>query len=657
MHLAVARTVVPTESVAVGPSGSTWAALLASLADAETALVAGTAGTAFVWQATPYAPIAFGVALVAVAFAAAMWRSDRGPGTPALVALALGAAWWSFLYGLELASATLAAKLLFGRLSYLGIVVVPVSWFAFALAYTGRGHRLTPSTVGLLSLPAVLAATLPWTSGSSDLFWATTSLVSSGSGVVLALEYGPAFWLWSAYAYTLLAGGTVLLLWSVPRDARLFRAQTVLLLVGVAAPWLANLVYLFRLFGPGTLDFTPVGFVVSALALGGGLRRYRLLDVHPATRAVARDELVERMAEAVLVLNDEGRIVDLNGRARSLLGADVDDLVGESLDAVAPDLAAAIDRADGDTAEFATGDPVRHYEIRVSPLRGGNGGPVGRLVTLRDVTERRRRDRRIAVLNRVLRHDLNNDVAVIEGYAQLLAEDPGNEEYAAVIAEQAAEMADLVGTIRDVERALESESPTRSAVDIVRVVDERVEAARRTHPGAVVETDLPASERVLATDVVSSAVDNLVENAVEHNDNETPHVRVSVDRVVEGGRPHVEVRVADDGPGIPDPDRRVLVGCEGTGLEDASGLGLWLVNWIVSDSGGEVRYEPNEPRGSVVVLRFPPADPDGTDGSDRTVDPDPGADRTPVRPSGRPTSPTGVRTGGGGPNAPDTAGG
>ncbi|MDX1746566.1 MAG: ATP-binding protein [Halobacteriales archaeon] len=92
----------------------------------------------------------------------------------------------------------------------------------------------------------------------------------------------------------------------------------------------------------------------------------------------------------------------------------------------------------------------------------------------------------------------------------------------------------------------------------------------------------------------------------------------------------MEVRVADDGPGIPEPDRKVLVGTD-TGLENASGLGLWLVNWIVSESGGEVHYEPNEPRGSVVVIRLPPVEPEADDGDDRPADPEVVADRSSVR--------------------------
>jgi signal transduction histidine kinase len=600
-------------------------------------LVAGIGATAPGWQVTPYAALTFAAAVVAVTFAAAMWRSERQPGTVALLTLALGAAWWSLLYGLELSSTTLAGTLLFARLAYLGIVVVPVSWFAFALAYTGHGHHLRPSTVGALASPAVLAAALPWTSGASDLFWASTSLAYGGPGVLLAVEYGPAFWLWSTYSYVLLGVGTVLLLRSVPLDARLFRRQTALLVVGVAAPFLSNLTYLLRIGGM-TLDATPLGFVVSALALGAGFRRYRLLDVHPAARAVARGELVERMSESVVVLNDEGRIVDVNPQARAVLRLDEHDVVGTALDSAAPELAAIVDETDRPNREFTTGDPPRHFEVRVSTLRGNHGRSVGRLVVLHDVTERRRREHHIAVLNRVLRHDLNNDIAVVEGYAELLAANPGNDEYAEVIAERAAEMADLLGRVRDVELALDSGSVPLSRVDIVPVIEEQVDGARRAHPEATFETDLPASEEVYAIDLVHSVVDNLVENAVEHNDGDDPYVGVSVGRETECGRSYVTVRVADDGPAIPEPDRRVLVGDEGARLEEAGGLGLWLVNWIVSESGGEVVWEPNEPRGNVVVLRLPSTEPEPSVGGDGDPSPRRSARRWTHGGRSRPTS-------------------
>jgi signal transduction histidine kinase len=623
-------------SVETGFGGAPVGSGTATLGDVVA--VASASDLPFVLQVIHYTPLAFGAAAVSVGFALVMWRSRRAPGALALLALALGAAWWSFTYGLEQTTASLAGKLLFGRLSYLGIVVVPVAWFAFALEYTGHGERLTRRTLAALSLPAVVAATLPWTSGSSDLFWASATLQPGGTGTIMALEYGPAFWVWSAYAYVLLAGGTALLLWSIPMGARLFRAQTVLLLVGVAAPWFANVTYLARI-SPGTLDFTPIAFVVSALALGGGLSRYRLLDVHPASRAHARDELVEGMAEPVVVLNPEGLVVDLNASARAVLGIEGSDPIGSPLSAVAPDLDAVLPET-GETTLLTTEDPARHYEVRVSSLSGDRRRAVGRLVTLRDVTERRRRELRIAVLNRVLRHDLRNDLSVVDGYARLLAETEGAEEYATAIAERASAALDLVETVRNVERTLEDGGPTRSAIDIVRVVDEQVAAARRSHPAATVETDLPDEATVHATDLVSSAVDNLVENAIEHNDTDSPHVRVSVDRVVDGDGPAVELRVRDDGPGIPPHERSVLVGEEGATLDDASGLGLWLVNWIVTESGGTVAYEPNEPRGSVVVVRLPGVEPGESEGDDDGSDPT--SQRIPVEDPRRSRRPAGT---------------
>jgi signal transduction histidine kinase len=570
------------------------------------------------WQATPYAPLAFVATAVAVVFAVVLWRSEWRPGSSALVVLALAAAWWSLTYGLELASTSYATKLLLARLSYLGIAVVPVAWVAFALAYTGRRSRLRLRTLALLSIPSLFAIALPWNSAESDLFWASTTLVTGETGQMLALTYGPAFWAWSAYGYLLVLTGTTFLLRSVPSDARLFRVQTALLTLGSLAPLVANASYLLRLVA---IDVTPFGFVASALALGTGFRVYRLLDVHPAARAAARDELVERMAEAVVVLNPEGHVVDLNRNARSVLGTE--DPVGEPLTSVTPELATAVEGVEDETVEFVSRDPTRHYEVRVSPLDGGRFRRMGRLVTLHDVTERRRRERRIAVLNRLLRHDLRNDVSVIQGAAKLLSEDPHNEVYAEMIAEQATEMLELFRTVREVERTLESGGPTRSEVDLVRVVDDRVEVARRSHPDATVETDLPVSARVHATDLLTSVVDNLVENAVEHNDTDAPHVRVSVEEEVEDGRRYVELRVEDDGPGIPEPDRRVLVGAEGARLEDASGLGLWLVNWLVTESGGEVHYEANEPRGSVIRLRLPGVDEEETDGDERIADVEP----------------------------------
>jgi signal transduction histidine kinase len=144
----------------------------------------------------------------------------------------------------------------------------------------------------------------------------------------------------------------------------------------------------------------------------------------------------------------------------------------------------------------------------------------------------------------------------------------------------------------------------RQIVDITSVVEACCESIRSDYPGAVIGSTLDSAQHVVAHQSVESAVMNVVENAVEHNDKQTPYVTVESRVVSDGGTEYVELRIADDGPGIAADEIEVLERGYETDLEHTSGLGLWLVSWIVGSAGGEVRFEANEPDGSVVCLRM-----------------------------------------------------
>lgn len=97
----------------------------------------------------------------------------------------------------------------------------------------------------------------------------------------------------------------------------------------------------------------------------------------------------------------------------------------------------------------------------------------------------------------------------------------------------------------------------------------------------------------------------MIENAVEHNDKQTPRVDVTLSN----SENQVAVRIADNGPGIPDEEVAVLERGYETSLKHTNGLGLWLVSWIVRESDGEVTFRERNPRGSVVCLQFGLANP------------------------------------------------
>jgi signal transduction histidine kinase len=98
---------------------------------------------------------------------------------------------------------------------------------------------------------------------------------------------------------------------------------------------------------------------------------------------------------------------------------------------------------------------------------------------------------------------------------------------------------------------------------------------------------------------------NLLDNAVFHNDE--AEVRIDVD--VTATDATVVVRIADNGPGIPDSRKREVFGRGEKGLESpGSGLGLYLVDNLVETYGGRVWIEDNEPKGSVFCVELRRAD-------------------------------------------------
>lgn len=240
------------------------------------------------------------------------------------------------------------------------------------------------------------------------------------------------------------------------------------------------------------------------------------------------------------------------------------------------------------------------------------GALVGFIVGTYDVRRRRAQARaehlnqQLTVLNRVLRHDIRNQANVIHGAAELINGTSEKREHAETIQQHANELVRIGDRARMVEHLSQDDTPTSKSLDIVEPVEREVEHIEREYPAVEVSVSLPENERVYAHPLVDTVLENLLDNAVRHNDKSSPQLRVECTRITESGAEYVEVQIVDNGPGIPEEELAVFDRAFETQLDHSSGLGLWLVHWIVTESRTQIQFEENSPEGTRIRLHFYP---------------------------------------------------
>jgi signal transduction histidine kinase len=219
------------------------------------------------------------------------------------------------------------------------------------------------------------------------------------------------------------------------------------------------------------------------------------------------------------------------------------------------------------------------------------------------------RSERLTVLNRVLRHNLSNDLTSVIGSLQYFletADDEEDAELARMGIERAWALSDVSEKLRRVDDVLErAEREGTAWHDLATVVESTVEELRQTYPAVTFTVSTEPDVVAEATTGVADAVFDVVENACKHNDAVDPEVAVTVATEGDGA---VSVTVVDNGPGIPEHELRPIRRGEETALNHGSSVSLWFVTWVVELSGGDVVFEYDG--GQRVVLRFPLANTD-----------------------------------------------
>lgn len=333
------------------------------------------------------------------------------------------------------------------------------------------------------------------------------------------------------------------------------------------------------------------------------------------------EALIEQSGDLVTVVKPDGNIRYQSPSIANVLGYEPEQVVSESLqDYVHPD---DCDRVEDLFEELTNteGKVTERREFRIRHRDGswawleaiGSHRPdstvSGYIINSRDISARKQSQQQAAVLQRLIRHNLRNRLNVIMGRASTIAESSADEVADAVetIVESAAKLRETAETTQVLSDFIEAPRIEQTEHNVSIVLEDAVERLRETYPGVSFECTIPEDKVVTAGPKLDVALAHVLENAAEHNDASKPVVTVAVEgpSTPDG---YVRIRVGDNGPGIPKQERAVLLEGRETPLNHGSGLGLWIVNWIVNRSGGTIEFQNSQPRGSRVSIGLPSKD-------------------------------------------------
>ncbi|MFP4343432.1 MAG: GAF domain-containing protein [Anaerolineales bacterium] len=332
----------------------------------------------------------FVIGIALVVFAVLAWRRRHVHSSAQFIALLLTAgAVWAMAYAFELVSPTLPLKTFWTKATYLGSVPITVSWFFFALNYSGRRSWLESKWIRLIFIVPVITLLGVWTYPLQKLYWTYVTLEPGGALYSVDTGQGPLYWVHHFYSYLLVMGGIFLMAQTAFQVRRHYRIQTLVILGAVIFFLVRNILFLL-----GFESILALQLFSGVLTLGTVVAIWVMYTRRfPNVVPVARSTVVESMDDAVVVLDEQGQVADFNIAARKILKLTDEDL-GLPVEEIFADHPRLLDacRKENEQREIRLGETgeQRSYELRLYPFYGRQERRAGRLMVLDDITAQKR---------------------------------------------------------------------------------------------------------------------------------------------------------------------------------------------------------------------------------------------------------------------------
>jgi PAS domain S-box-containing protein len=498
--------------------------------------------------------------------------------------------------------------------------IAQVVWLRFIADFTGHTRWLSARRLALLAIvPAVIVIGV-WTNPLHHLFYRDLIFETQGDWLILrGAETGALYLVDVVCIYGAMLLGVALAALKAFHSGAIYRRQAIAVMIGPLAMIVTSLPQLFLW---STLPTSSIGYMVFGAVTAWAIFRYRFLNLAP----IARSLLIDSMSDGMLVLDPHDRIVDLNPAMQTIIGVTADQAQGRAAVEVLkawPELVEQYRTVLEARAEIDVDHA--HYDLRISPLTDQWGTPLGRLIVVRDITDRQHTEEALRAANAELRirnadldayshtvaHDLTNPLHCVIGYADALElhyADLSQDEQldlARTIARSARKMNGIIAELLLLAEVHKTEVEMQP-LDMAEIVREGISRVSDLIDSQHVQLIIPAAHTWPVAYGHAPWVEevwvNYLSNAIKYG-GQPPHVELGAEPV--GSQ--IRFWVRDNGFGIA-PDEQARLFTPFTRLDRVRargyGLGLSIVRRIVEKLGGQVSVESDGAAGHGSLFAF-----------------------------------------------------
>jgi diguanylate cyclase (GGDEF)-like protein/PAS domain S-box-containing protein len=326
------------------------------------------------------------------------WRRRQGLSGYYFAMMSTFQVFWMVMVTLGYAAVSVPLKVFFATMDAWGYI--PAMSFLLLSAFSFAGLEQIAQKKWMKAIATFYAAsnlllisTNPW----HRYYW--SGFIPQPNNVVL-FEHGPAF------LYTVISGLVLLLSVLITISIGSFRGSDImkrqsrwlvvslLVIIGLNVAYHTNAVNL-----PG-VDWSAATSSLFGLFILWALYGDKFLEITP----IARNKLINNLSDGMIALDLNNRIIDINRSAATVLGNTEDSLLGKKLEDVFPRFSSELSESPEKEVKFELNiNDQRFYDALISPLRDEwPKGLVGRLIILRDVTERKQTELRLLQLHKAV---------------------------------------------------------------------------------------------------------------------------------------------------------------------------------------------------------------------------------------------------------------